>query len=1470
MESRSKSRAKRAPKSPLRTSRTRADPCSSKTQDSFKQDSPVTAPPAESDLEPKRFKFQSQETNISRRTLRHKLQREKNPSPRSASPKTRARSGSVRSQKNNAPTSTAKRNRAIPSQNTVASSERPDSVDIVAAAGSTRPRREVSIMVDPSHLLEKRSEKVKPEAARLRASHEKERGVTKRSINREFDHTPNNVPGTSSLARLHHNETQLERAVKGELSISENGPTVEDVQDQIEMNRNSSVSYVEPFGQRLQFSEEASQFSIGDLENFSALEFINSLGGLFGSLRTQSLVAALIRVIKGSFGTLDDDTFLSLSSAGILDEFNDCLILACRCLCNLLEASPTSIEIIKASEAVKTIMPHLRYLRCIELGEQIIQLLLLISKASPNIVAHEQGISALVKFLDFFSIPVQRTAILAAANCCCSLELNQMSEAAEALIIISNTLGSSDAIVVENSCLLLKNLVERLRNHPTILENLFSEPFVLKILALLESESVSSTPPEPIYARLMTLVGILAKTSDALAAILLQERMLLILKQNLLVPQTSTKHKETVLSLACNLLPKICDRRQTFEAAIERTLSLKFVQVMAPAALKLCNGSASPQIKFLTLTLLLKLSLFMPTEVNRVFIDISLARFLFGLIWASSGSLYAVRALQILVVLLEKAPSIYATVLVREGIPAAIAKQCIEPQTTGNLMEANPPLLCSLEGIWAFFSHIETSVISKVNSQVGSPNGSACKRVCAVLAQAMNAKISSMAGLCPKSSSITEQLKAIFFWLCPMVDQPSIENYRASLWKLRNLLREEDVTTYELASCNFGACLDHYLGSGGLKIPQIERQKLFFDLFLADDELRACRNLVQHLNTRLEQIESYPLLLFPQDEFAVSRLLQLCQLRVTANEGLPVRPVFMTVQLMAPFSLVAQYICKVVPVLEIGPGVEFYIKDRCLDGTGTVLKALLRAGLPLDSLKANGDPISITYRRITPKPSRRETSDTDPVGEKEHDVILRVLQVVHVMANRWVTKDHWKSLPRLPPELFINERLTGKLDRQLQEAALVVSECLPVWCEHLVTNFPFLFPFATRLECFQVTALGSDRHIMNHMLAEARREGVGSFGRMAKLRMLVSRSCIIGSAAELAASRPQDRAILEIQFCDEVGSGQGPTLEYFSCVFREFCKRSLGLWREAYPSDSEFVSLQCGLYPKPRALSDPESPHERAVRRHFRTLGWITAKSLFDSRITDLPLSEAFLELLVGGAEKLERLSALRLIRSFDPTLADSLVSVSKSASDGTVDSLTLSFVLPGTQLELIANGSSTLVTEENLDAFIDATLDFLTDTGVRYAITAFKEGFNELFPLQKLAIFTPRELTAIFGNGEEDWSAEVILSAIKAEHGYTSESPAIRRFVAVASSLEKELRQNLLQFITGSRKLPIGGFCALTPNLTIVRKHCEPPLCPDDYLPSVNTCFNYLKLPDYSCEEVMRESFLTAMKEGNLSFHLS
>lgn len=89
-------------------------------------------------------------------------------------------------------------------------------------------------------------------------------------------------------------------------------------------------------------------------------------------------------------------------------------------------------------------------------------------------------------------------------------------------------------------------------------------------------------------------------------------------------------------------------------------------------------------------------------------------------------------------------------------------------------------------------------------------------------------------------------------------------------------------------------------------------------------------------------------------------------------------------------------------------------------------------------------------------------------------------------------------------------------------------------------------------------------------------------------------------------------------------------------------------------------------------------------------------------------------------------------------------------------------------------------------------------------------------------------------------------------------------------STFDKYQRRAFLQFVTGALRLPIGGFKSLQPRLTVVCKATEGGRDSNDYLPSVMTCVNYLKVPDYTSLEVMQKRFEVAIQEGKGSFHLS
>ncbi|XP_070578126.1 E3 ubiquitin-protein ligase HECTD1-like isoform X5 [Ptychodera flava] len=185
--------------------------------------------------------------------------------------------------------------------------------------------------------------------------------------------------------------------------------------------------------------------------------------------------------------------------------------------------------------------------------------------------------------------------------------------------------------------------------------------------------------------------------------------------------------------------------------------------------------------------------------------------------------------------------------------------------------------------------------------------------------------------------------------------------------------------------------------------------------------------------------------------------------------------------------------------------------------------------------------------------------------------------------------------------------------------------------------------------------------------------------------------------------------------------------------------------------------------------------------------------------------------------------------------------------------------------MDLKPNGEDEIVTLENAEEYIEAITDFCLHTGIRRQMEAFRNGFNEVFPMEKLHSFSPAEVQMMLcGDQAPNWTRDDILNYTEPKLGYTRESPVFQRFVNVICSLDPDERKAFMQFTTGCSSLPPGGLMNLHPRLTIVRKVDAG----DATYPSVNTCVHYLKLPEYSTEEIMREKLLAATKEKG--FHLN
>jgi E3 ubiquitin-protein ligase TRIP12 len=155
---------------------------------------------------------------------------------------------------------------------------------------------------------------------------------------------------------------------------------------------------------------------------------------------------------------------------GILSGANNALgvenpelqLLACRCIANLLEAlpSPTTFHAIVSSGAIPVLCAKLMMIEYIDVAEQAIATLERISRESPREVLKEGGLNAMLSFLDFFNMNVQRTSVACAANLLLKAPRDLFGVCRDSVATLSNLLNYSDAKIVESACIAISRLVE--------------------------------------------------------------------------------------------------------------------------------------------------------------------------------------------------------------------------------------------------------------------------------------------------------------------------------------------------------------------------------------------------------------------------------------------------------------------------------------------------------------------------------------------------------------------------------------------------------------------------------------------------------------------------------------------------------------------------------------------------------------------------------------------------------------------------------------------------------------------------------------------------------------------------------------------------------------------------------------------------------------------------------------------------
>ncbi|CAN8257322.1 unnamed protein product [Cochlearia groenlandica] len=479
----------------------------------------------------------------------------------------------------------------------------------------------------------------------------------------------------------------------------------------------------------------------------------------------------------------------------------------------------------------------------------------------------------------------------------------------------------------------------------------------------------------------------------------------------------------------------------------------------------------------------------------------------------------------------------------------------------------------------------------------------------------------------------------------------------------------------------------------------------------------------------------------------------------------------------------------------------------------------------------------------------------------------------------------------VPHSEFVSNKLTEKLEQQLCDTFAVSTCGLPPWFNDLMGSCPFLFSFEVKSKYFRLAAFGSPKlhhHPQQLSRSNGHDDGRPVTGGLPRKKFLACREKILESAAKMMELYGNPKVVIEVEYSEEVGTGLGPTLEFYTLVSRAFQNQDLGMWRSDHSScagkskeDSRMVSPS-GLFPRPWSGAATAFP---SVLQKFVLLGTVIAKALQDGRVLDFPFSRAFYKLILGQelssfdihfidpelSKTLVELQALaRRRKVFAETHGGSLLAKCDLSFRGTkIEDLCLGFAVPGyTDYDLAPRSNNDMVNLDNLEEYIKAIVKATVCNGIQKQVEAFRSGFNKVFPIEHLRIFNEEELETMLCGERDHFNMNEVLDHIKFDHGYTSSSPPVENLLEILHEFDKEQQRAFLQFVTGCPRLPPGGLASLSPKLTIVRKHCSD--CSETDLPSVMTCANYLKLPPYTSKGKMKEKLIYAITEGQGSFHLS
>ncbi|KAM3187171.1 hypothetical protein ACTXT7_002825 [Hymenolepis weldensis] len=261
--------------------------------------------------------------------------------------------------------------------------------------------------------------------------------------------------------------------------------------------------------------------------------------------------------------------------------------------------------------------------------------------------------------------------------------------------------------------------------------------------------------------------------------------------------------------------------------------------------------------------------------------------------------------------------------------------------------------------------------------------------------------------------------------------------------------------------------------------------------------------------------------------------------------------------------------------------------------------------------------------------------------------------------------------------------------------------------------------------------------------------------------------------------------------------------------------------------------------------------------RYFKFIGRVCGMAVYHGKLVDSFFIRPFYKMMLG------RKIGLKDMESVDSEYYRSL----KYILDSDPRDLELTFAVDEEhfgetfEVELIPNGKNILVTNANKRDYIERIINWRFVSRVEHQMCAFLEGFNDLIPLETLQLFDANELELLMCGLQDinvhDWKANTLY---KGE--YHANHPVIVNFWKTLYTFTNELRSRLLQFVTGTSRVPMNGFVELWGSAG-PQKFTIESWGTTNKLPRAHTCFNRLDLPPYKTFDELRCKLIIAIENA-------